>query len=517
MPEAEPAPRASRAYPFPAPLDTAAHAEEALKTKPARFWEERGEQAALDLFHAAAERVPAYKDFLKNHGIAHKDVKTVADFAQVPTVDKDNYLRAYPLADLSWDGKLMDEWQVYAATSGSTGEPFFFPRAQKETDRYALLAELYLRTQFRAHEKSTLYIDSFAMGAWIGGLFTYQAVERAARNPENRIHLITPGIHKEEILKIVKKLGPLYDQVVIGGYPPFTRDLIDEGRIEGVEWEKYDVKFVFSAEGFGERFRDHIAERASLKNIHRDMVNHYGTVDQGTLAYETPLAIFMRRAALKDKGLYATLFSEPTRLPTLAQYLPEHFYFEVKDGNGIVCTADAGLPLVRYDLKDHGGVMPFDDAWAALAKAEPEVGRALQDARIDDTVFRLPFVHVYERSDFSVVLYGANVFPEHVRKALESAECAPFATGKCVLRIIENRKAEPRLEVEVELKKGVKPGFGMGRVAQKAIVATMLEHNSEYRSNHLQAARKVTPIIKFWAYGDPKYFSGRGKQKWAIK
>jgi phenylacetate-CoA ligase len=504
-------------YPFPAPLDTAAHAEEALRTKPASFWQERGERAALDLFHSAAERVPAYSDFLKKNGIDHEQVRTMADFAQVPTVDKNNYLRAYPLADLSWDGKLMEEWQVYAATSGSTGEPFFFPRAQKETDRYALLAELYLRTQFRIHERTTLYIDSFAMGAWIGGLFTYQAIERVARNPENKIHVVTPGIHKDEILKIVKKLGPLYEQVVIGGYPPFTRDLIDEGRIAGVEWEKYNVKFVFSAEGFGERFRDHIAEHAGLDNPQRDMVNHYGTVDQGTLAYETPLAIFMRRAALKDKELYGALFSEPTRLPTLAQYLPEHFYFETKDDKGIVCTADAGLPLVRYDLKDHGGVMSFEDSWAALAKAQPDLERALQDARIADTVFRLPFVHVYERADFSVVLYGANVYPEHVRMALEGPACAPFATGKCVLRIIENRKAEPRLEIEVELKKGVSSAFGMSRTAQKAIVATMLEHNSEYLSNHLHAARKVTPVVKLWPYGDPKYFHGRGKQKWAIK
>lgn len=504
-------------YPFSAPLDTAAHAEEALRTMPASFWQERGEHAALDLFHSAAERVPAYRDFLKKNGIDHAKIRTLVDFAQVPTVDKDNYLRAYPLADLSWDGKLMEEWQVYAATSGSTGEPFFFPRDDKQTDRYALLAELYLRTQFRIHERTTLYIDSFAMGAWIGGLFTYQALERVARNPENKIHIVTPGIHKDEILKIVKKLGPLYQQVVIGGYPPFTRDLIDEGRIAGVEWENYNVKFVFSAEGFGERFRDHIAAHAGLGNIQRDMVNHYGTVDQGTLAYETPLAIFMRRAALKDKELYGALFSEPTRLPTLAQYLPEHFYFETKDGKGIVCTADAGLPLVRYDLKDHGGVMPFDEGWAALSKAQPDLERALEDARIGDTVFRLPFVHVYERADFSVVLYGANVYPEHVRMALEGAACAPFATGRCVLRIVENRKAEPRLEIEVELKKGVASAFGMSRVAQKAIVATMLEHNSEYLSNHRQAARKVTPVVKLWPYGDPKYFHGRGKQKWAIK
>lgn len=504
-------------YPFPAPLHDAASAEAALKSEPARFWEERGERAALELFHAAAERVPAYKDFLKKQGINPGSIKTIEDFKNVPVVDKQNYLRAYSLADLSWDGKLLDHWQVYAATSGSTGEPFYFPRAQKETERYALLAELYLRSQFKIQERSTLYIDSFAMGAWIGGLFTYQAIERLAREGNYRLHLITPGIHKEEALKAIRKLGPLYDQVIIGGYPPFTRDLIDEGKAEGMDWKQYNVKFVFSAEGFGERFRDHIAEHAGLQNPYRDMVNHYGTVDQGTLAYETPLAIFLRRAALKDKKLYRSLFTEPTRLPTLAQYLPEHFYFEALDGKNITCTADAGLPLVRYDLKDHGGLMSFPEAWDALLETDPDAAASLERAGIADTVFRLPFVHVYERSDFSVVLYGANVYPEHVRIALESSACASFATGKCALRVVENRRAEPRLEIEVELRKGVHPETHMSRIAQQAVISTLVEHNSEYRSNYSQAARKVTPRIKLWAFGDPKYFSGRGKQRWVIK
>ncbi len=39
-----------------------------------------GFQIALELFHQAAERVPAYKDFLKKNSIAHKKVVSYADF-----------------------------------------------------------------------------------------------------------------------------------------------------------------------------------------------------------------------------------------------------------------------------------------------------------------------------------------------------------------------------------------------------------------------------------------------------
>jgi phenylacetate-CoA ligase len=492
-------------YPFPAPFDDGAAAEEALKSRAPREWEERGEKAALELFRAMSARVPAYKDFLKKHEIDPATIRSIADFKKLPALNKDNYLRAYPLEALSWNGALKDSYAVYASTSGSTGEPFYFPRGLRQTDQYALLAELYLRAQFKIHERKTLYVDCFAMGAWIGGLFTAQAVERLASRGTYPLHLITPGLAKEESLKAIRKLGPAYDQVIIGGYPPFVKDLIDHGAAEGMDWKQYNIGFVFSAEGFSEKFREHVANAVGQKDELCGSLNHYGTVDLGTMAYETPYAAVIRRAALADKKLFKELFGEAHRLPTLAQYLPEHFYFEAEEG-GLLCSADAGLPLVRYDLKDQGGIWGFEEI-AAKVGAEP----------VADTVFKLPFVYLYERKDFTVVLYGANIYPEHVRRALESRACAKFASGKCTLRIVESRLREPRLEVNIELKRGVKSAKVFAKTAEKEIIATLLADNAEYRSNHTHLPRKMRPSIKLWAFGDPKYFSGRGKQKWVAK
>lgn len=502
-------------YPFPSPFDDAVAAECELYERPAGYWNERGERAALALFREMSERVPAYKDFLKKNTINPASVRSIADFSKLPTVDKDNYLRVYPLAALSWNGKLMDEYQVYASTSGSTGEPFYFPRTRKQTEQYALLAELYLRSQYKIQDRTTLYVDCFAMGAWIGGLFTYQAVERLAERGKYPLHLITPGLAKEEALKAIRKLGPLYDQVILGGYPPFVKDLVDQGTIEGMDWGRYEVKFVFSAEGFSEKFRDYVAEEVKQDNVLRGSLNHYGTVDLGTMAYETPVAAFIRRAALADKKFFKEFFGQANRLPTLAQYIPEQFYFE-HTNKGLICSADAGLPLVRYDLKDHGGLWSFDNAMQETERAVPGYNRALADARIADTVFKLPFVYLYERADFAVVLYGANIYPEHIRRALEQKACAKFATGKCAIRIVEFRLREPRLEVNVELRRGVIPSSSLAKTAEKEIIARLLTDNAEYRSNHSHLPRKVRPRIKLWVFGDPKYFSGRGKQKWKI-
>jgi len=64
------------------------------------------DRSVLKLFSEAAVRVPAYKDFLKQAGVNPKSVKTIADFKQLPLVDKKNYLTKYPLAELCWDGTL---------------------------------------------------------------------------------------------------------------------------------------------------------------------------------------------------------------------------------------------------------------------------------------------------------------------------------------------------------------------------------------------------------------------------
>src|SRR3989338_714282 len=144
-----------------------------LKSEPANLWVKKGESGALKFFHEAAERVPAYKDFLKKRGIKHKSIKTIKDFRKVPFTDKNNYLRKYSFADLSWDGRFSEKRWVISSTSGSTGEPFYFPRERWQDMQYAGTAELYLRANFNIHKKSTLYINCFALGVWIGGLFTY--------------------------------------------------------------------------------------------------------------------------------------------------------------------------------------------------------------------------------------------------------------------------------------------------------------------------------------------------------
>ncbi|MCC7289113.1 phenylacetate--CoA ligase family protein [bacterium] len=490
---------------------------ERLHSEPEERWLERGQKMALALFHDMARRVPAYKDFLKKNSVDPDSIKTMSDFEKVPTVDKDNYLRKYSRAELCWDGKFADGGQwVISTTSGSTGEPFYFPRQDLQDSQYALTAELYLLQNFQIDKKSTLYIDAFAMGAWIGGLFTYEAVKRVADRGKYNLSIITPGLIKPEVLNAVKAMGKDFDQVIIGCYPPVLKDIIDDGIEAGINWSDYNLGFIFSAEGFNESFRDYMVKNGHLKDVYRDTLNHYGTVDLGTMSHETPLAILVRRLAVAQPDFYREIFGQITKLPTLTQYTPEMFYFEVI-GDNIACSCRGGLPLVRYDLKDHGGVMTLADVRSRAEKSGLNWEAEIRKANIEDTIWNLPFVYLYERSDFSVTLSGAQIYPETIRKALNDPSLERDLTGKFTMLVEFNENSDPVLEINLELKQNHEESEGLLQDAKRIIHNLLIEENSEYAILHEKSPDKIVPTIVAWPYEDPKYFRSGGKQKWIKK
>jgi phenylacetate-CoA ligase len=480
------------------------------------MWAAAGERRALALFHAMAQRVPAYKDFLRKNKVNHAKIRTIRDFEFVPTIDKQGYLRQYPHEMLCWDGDFKGKQWVISTTSGSTGEPFYFPREEHQDRQYAGIAELYLRTNFDIHKHSTLYVDAFPMGAWIGGLFTYEAIKMVAERGGYRLSIITPGIDKQAIVNSIKEFGGKFDQIIVGCYGPFLKDALDDGVEQGMNWKKYNLKFVFSAEGFSEGFRDYVIRIAGLKDPHKDTLNHYGTVDLGTMSYETPLSILIRRIAVKNPKLYARIFRVEHKLPTLTQYDPELFYFE-ETSEGLLCSAASGLPLVRYDLKDHGGVIGYGEMHERAREGGVNLEHELRRAGLENTVWQLPFVYVYERSDFSVSFYAFQIYPETIRKALQERQFEKSITGKFTMLVKYDKKQDQYLEINVELKSKRKPSKSLGRAIQDAATKCLLIESSEYRKTYSEIPERALPRIVFWSYNHHLYFKPGIKQKWVVR
>lgn len=488
----------------------------ALHRSPAQYWERRGERFVLRLFKAMSRRVPAYKDFLKKHKIRPEKINTIQDLQHLPSISKDAYLKKYPRELLCWDGTLAGGQLTFSLTSGSTGEPFYFPRTETQDLQYALTAELYLLENFQIHKKSTLYIVGFPMGAWIGGVFTYEALTTIARRGKYKLSVITPGIHKAEIIRAVANLGPYFDQVIIGSYGPFLKDVLDEGIRQGMNWKQYNIGLIFSAEGFSEEFRDYCAKHMGIKNMYQRTLNHYGTVDLGTMSHETPAAIYLRRLALGNPELYTQLFGQTRKLPTLTQYLPEMFYFEAM-GNSLLCSANSGIPLVRYDLKDNGGIVRYDDA-ALLAHEYSTTQVGVPGATWQQLQpWQLPFVYVYERSDFSVSLFAFQIYPETVRKALQKPPFTTKLTGKFSMEVSFNKQNNQYLRIHIETKPGFKGTKSLTRKLQHALVIQLCQDSSEYKKTFSLYPKQLIPRITYWPYEHPAYFKPGTKQQWVLK
>ena len=486
-----------------------------IREKKEDFWLQLREKRALALFHLAARRVPAYKDFLKRNKINANKIKTWADFQNVPPVDKKNYLRKYPLEKLHWDGTV-GQPMVFTATSGSTGEPFYFSRDKQLDWQYSILAELYLQNS--SHGISpTLVIVCFGMGVWIGGLITYKAFEIASQRGNYPVSIITPGINKEEIFNVLRKLAPHYAQTIIIGYPPFVKDILDQAPERGIDLKKLHIRLLFAAEAFTEKFRSYVVKTAQIPSPFLDTLNIYGTADIGAMASETPLTILIRRLAMQNKKLFKALFSQIIKSPTLTQYNPLFITFVALNDGEILLTGINTIPLIRYAVGDHGGVFSLSDAENKLREYSLELEREAIKNKIGGHIYSLPFVYVYERSDFSTKLYGAIIHPEPVREALQAVEIQDSLTGKFTMFTKFDRKQNEFLEINMELKPSMNGSIHLENIVRELVIRSLLEKNSEYGAIYRGAREKTIPKFVFWPYEHPLYFKEGIKQKWVLK
>ncbi len=484
-------------------------------TKKSDFWKKEREKNLLDLFKVCAEKVSAYKDFLKKARIQPEKIKNFQDFQNVLPVNKDNYLRSYPWEKLCMPGSLVDQSLVLTSTSGSTGRPFYFPRNGLLDAQSSIYHQMFLRNSDIDVNKSTLVLVCFGMGVWIGGVITYQAFKSISERGY-AMTILTPGVNKREIYEALKNIGPKYDQIILCGYPPFMKDIVDEAKANGVTWSDFNIKMIFAAEAFSEKFRDYIMRKTGMKNPYRDTMNIYGSADLGTMAEETPISILIRRLALKNKTLYKKLFKEATRLPTFAQYVPQFINFECVNNN-IYCSGDNVLPLVRYEIGDNGGVLYYSEVEKIFAEVGMDLKTEAKKVGIEDTIAELPFVYIYERTDLSTKLYGAIIYPEYIKLSLQTSTLEKYITGKFTMFTKHDKKQDEYLEINIELKPGTNESEWLLKETSGSIVAGLLEKSAEYKYLSGMLNGRVKPKIIFWPHEHPTHFQTGIKQKWVKK
>lgn len=477
-----------------------------LCLKSPEFWEKQGQKMALDLFKLASQRVPAYKDFLKKNKIDPKKIKTIKDFRSVPVTDKENYLKKYPLEKLCWDGKL-DNNSIISVSSGSSGVPSFWPRGNDLEIETSIIFEMFSKDIFEVNKYSTLFIDGFSMGIYIAGVVILNSALRTSQKGYP-LTIMTPGINKDDILRMIKEIGYKFNQVIIAGYPPFIKDVIDQGLQDGFDWKKLKIKFLFAAESFSENWRDYIIAKTGIKDIFNSSVNIYGSADASILGHETPVSVLIRKLACKNPKLKKELFDGIGILPTFVQYNPLFKYFE-KLEKETVFSSFAGIPLVRYNIHDFSGIKSYKEVLNLLNNNEKEyLSNNIKK------LWKLPFIYVFGKSDFTVSLYGLNVYPEHIKIALENKALEDLITGKFVMQTKNKENQDQYLEINIELKELIKPSKITGEKIKKAIIGGLVKNNLEYKCLRQSIGKKSDPEIILWQKGDPNYFAEGIKQRW---
>lgn len=486
-----------------------------LKTKPALYWEKKGEKSMLQLFKYIHRTVPAYKKFLKKHKISPQSIKSVNDFKKLPIITKDNYLRKSHYLDLFPKEEFFHA-TTFSATSGSTGEPFYFPRGQMHDNEYQYLIEIFLKNQFEIDKKKTLAVMGFALGVWIGGIFTYKILNKISEKGYD-FTVMPVGTNRDQFLSTIEKFGKHYDQIILMGYPPFIKDVLDEGKARNIDWKKYKIKVLTAAEGYSERFREYIAKETGVKNKFTDIVNMYGTVELGTMAYETAFCNLIRTIAAKKRKVFNELFGDASNMPTVAQFHPQIIHFEEVCGEIVASSFGSSIPLIRYSFSDLGGVIKFEDMISLLKEVGVDIEKEAKKNKIDKKILKLPFVFVYGRSDFAVVFRGANIFPEEIRSALGHESISEFITGRFTMIRKEDKKLKQILEINVELKKGIKSSKEILKKVLNVVIKEICKNNSEFKNEYISAPSKATPKIVLHKYESAKYFGRQGKQKWVDK
>jgi phenylacetate-CoA ligase len=473
---------------FDTPLDVALSRHRALSPV----------EAALQLFWAAAREVPAYGAFLREAGVAPDLVHGAIDWQCVPITTKDTYHRRHTLAALCRGGSL-SHCDMLAVSSGSTGEPAVWPRFVSDELGTAFRFEQVLRDAFRAHDRRTLAVVCFALGSWVGGMYTAACLRHVAAKGYP-LTVVTPGNQKAEILRVLRALAPGFDQIVLCGYPPFLKDVIDSARSDGFDWHAQPVQLVMAGEVFSEEWRSVVCERLGARQPELATASLYGTADGGVLANETPLSIRLRQQLARAPELARELFGE-ARLPTLCQFDPLHRFFEVDEGN-LLFSGDGGIPLLRYKILDRGGLYDFE---SLTSRTHQGGGDAMAELSARGVAVRdMPFVYVFGRSNFALSFYGANVYPENVSVGIEQPTLLAALSGKFVMQIQHDADQNPQLDIAVELLPGQSPSDALRDDVTASIQRELERLNSEFK-NYAPAERR-RPNVRLLPHAEPHYF-----------
>ncbi|MGX1762877.1 hypothetical protein ACWIG5_39305, partial [Streptomyces lydicus] len=383
---------------------------------------------------------------------------------------------------------------TWSSSSGSTGEPSYYPRNELSWTESIEFYDRLLRFVFDSHQRPTLLVTGFAMGSWLGGTYTEQA-EHDLRRRGHKISILTPGIDADSVIAQLSDYPRPYpyDQVVLAGYPPFVQDVLD---LLSEPAPELDMRLLLAGESISEDQRDRLLTRIAKPASEPDKVCLlYGTACAGVMGHETPTTIAIRRLAHQDAQLRASLFGDPAVLPTFVEYDPRMRYTEVDADGRLLVTADkARLPLVRYRIDDEGKILTPSELTAVLRQHGHHlpVRTTHSDAR---------FLIAHRRTDIAANFYGVKLYPDDIRSVLCASDLQEFLTGTFTLDTEWRPNLDQKLRLHVEVRAGAPLRQGIRELIRQRVTDQLKRSNSDYRQLHAALGIDAEPTIVLGDFG----------------
>ena len=424
---------------------------------------------AYSEFIKAKRRVPAYKSFLKTHNFSKPSFSgLLPNIHEIPEIDKENYIKKFSIDARCVGGKIPTKNIIIDESSGSSGTATNWVRGLKERKRNAKMIEFGMRTL--VGKEPLFVINAFALGPWATGVNVTMSCVSFSK-------LKSLGPEKEKIENTLKQFGENHNYVIMG-YPPFLKYLVDTSEIE---WDKFNIAFIFGGESMSEGMRDYLFQKG-IKKAYSSL----GASDlELNISAENDFTISLRRLLRSNQSLQSKILKHTGALPMIFQYNPTDFLIESSEAGELIVTIgrpDYIAPKIRYNIHDRGHTLSLKDLYSILKSLNISLDK-LAKPQTD-----LPLLLHYGRADMTVSFFGANISPTDVNEVIYSLPELSKIVNSYNLSIDEDKEGAKKLIVSLEVQKGETTELLDLEKTQATFFENLSKINQDFRE-----ARKMLP------------------------
>lgn len=460
------------------------------KTLPSSVLNKLSSLKAVVAFNIYKNSVPAYKDFIKKTNGDFKVNSINAFKKNAPVMSKDSYIYQYSLKSRCIGGNFPKTGNI-DESAGSSGKATMWIRSVKEENKLQKLVEFGMHLTFGALDKNDLVVlNCWSTGPWATGVKFSQLAQRSSI-------VKSVGTDKKIAIDTIQDLGADFEYLICG-YPPFVKEIIDYGISIGLDWNKYRINVLTGGEGFTEGWRDFI--RKTIIGSNGEVYSAYGAsdIDIG-VSFETDLTIRIKQKADKDIRFRKKLFGE--QMPVyFGQYNPLFYYIEnTPEGNLLFTTVNTDVcsPKIRYDLKDAGKVFKHNELISIVKEEHPELLK-------DVDRLKLPFISIFGRSDGTISLDGANIYPSDVQDAIYKSKYGELINS-FFIDVGYSNDQSMFFKVYLELSENVQMKSLQNSIKielENFIRDYLIKENKDYRESIENNEESLSPRIEFVPYED---------------